>query len=618
MPLGANHGANLRRQFLDKQLITTNIGSNNIFTEKQINNIKKWITRYRRNWDIFCDEVLQINLYPIQKVTLHMMGVSDVFFDMATRGSAKSFLVGVGAMCEFCLKPYSEIVITSSTISQASKLVEKKIRDEIIKKLSPYLLYMYEHEYIVITKSNTGDGGYTIENKLNGSTIKILPCLDSARGERSTWNIYEEARLLKKSILDSVFEPMGHSRPAKYLLKKEYQTKRWLETSRSTYITSARYKYEWFWREYKNVVTNYYISSKEKYIPFAEDIFAAISDGSRTWADYRKNKRQMNEMDFRMEILNEMIGEAEDAFFNYEKFKTAQILQECFIPPTDTQFFLGDIPEFRTKTSEEVRIVAVDYAFTDTTGKEKSDNTIIVCMAGFWKGMRLERHVEYMEIHSGSDSIGACNRVRELYWDYKADFLVEDNRSGGEVLFNHLTEPFNHPTRGLNWDKRGLTIADNYNYHIVSQAKLNDLLSRTVDPNAVHCVIPIIATSEINSACWMDLRKQLESKNLQLLVTAQDHQTNLEDNGKYFQLTTEDLVQDLLPYGQVDMMVQEAVNLKTEIKGNYIKLVEPRNGTKDRAVIVAYANYIMSLIENEWARQSQQEDYDLDSIQLVW
>ena len=83
----------------------------------------------------------------------------------------------------------------------------------------------------------------------------------------------------------------------KKLLKKEYQTTRWLEKARSTYITSARYKFEWFWNLYKKVVTGYYTSKHEVYIPFAEDIFAAISDGARTWADYRKNKGQMNEMD---------------------------------------------------------------------------------------------------------------------------------------------------------------------------------------------------------------------------------------------------------------------------------------------------------------------------------
>lgn len=183
MPLAINHQGNLRRQMLNKQLSTASFGDSGL-TEKQKVNVKKWISRYRRNWEIFAEEVLQIKLYPIQKIMLHMMGISDTFFAIATRGSAKSFLVGLGSLISFCLYPYSEIVITSSTIPQAAKLVEKKIRDELIKKLSPYLLYMYEHEYIVITKSNTSDGGaYTIENKLNGSTISVMACLDSSRGK---------------------------------------------------------------------------------------------------------------------------------------------------------------------------------------------------------------------------------------------------------------------------------------------------------------------------------------------------------------------------------------------------------------------------------------------------
>ena len=185
MPLPINHSGNLRKQCLKRQLSTTSAGNNSYLTERQKENVKKHITRYRRNWDIFVEEVFQIKLYPIQKIIIHMMGISQEFMAIATRGAAKSFLCGLASLVCFCLYPYSEIVITSSTIPQASKLVEKKIRDELIKKLSPYLLYMYEHEYIVITKSNTSDGGaYTIENKLNGSTISVLACLESRRGKK--------------------------------------------------------------------------------------------------------------------------------------------------------------------------------------------------------------------------------------------------------------------------------------------------------------------------------------------------------------------------------------------------------------------------------------------------
>ena len=183
MPLGVNHGGNLRHQFLAKHLTTTSVGAGEL-SENTKEKVKKWISRYRRNWDIYVEEVYQIKLYPIQKIMLHLMGVSDIFFAICTRGAAKSFLVALGALCCFDLWPYSEIVITSSTLGQAAKLVEKKMRDEIIKKLSPYLLYKYEHEYIIIVKSSSsGDGGYLVENKLNGSTIKVLPCLDSARGK---------------------------------------------------------------------------------------------------------------------------------------------------------------------------------------------------------------------------------------------------------------------------------------------------------------------------------------------------------------------------------------------------------------------------------------------------
>ena len=257
MPAQYNVRNGLRQQYLKKSLMTTNQSDSTGLLPYQKENVKKWITYYRRNWEIYARDVFGLTLYPIQAMKIHMMGISDTYFDISTRGTAKSFDVGVGALCAFSLYPYSEIVITASTIGQASKLVETKIRDEIIKKLSPYLLYLYSKEYILIYKSNTESGGYTIENKLNGSKIIVLPCLDSSRGPRATMVVFEEARLLKKTLVDSIFLPMLHTRQAKYLLKKEYQTKRWLqkETGKAIYITSSRYRYEWlnFLDHYKPV-----------------------------------------------------------------------------------------------------------------------------------------------------------------------------------------------------------------------------------------------------------------------------------------------------------------------------------------------------------------------------
>lgn len=606
----------LRRAFMENHLRGTTARGNRIDDKHKEENAIEWITLFRRNWHIYAEMVLQIKLKPFQKVMIYLMGISDVFFAICSRGLSKTFMVGLAALIKMLLYPYSEIVVTASTVPQANVIVEKKIRDELIKKLSPYLLYLYQNEYLVITKS---DDGYKITCTLNESSLEVLPCNEGARGRRATLLIYEECRLLKKTLIDGVFEKMAHPRQAKYLDNPEYaNNKRWIEECQSIYITSARYKFEWFWRTFKDCVTGYYTDKKTRYNVFSGDIFLSIANGLKTWGDLRKSKKMSGEMDFRMEDLNEMVGEAEDAFFTIESFKTNQIIDQCFNPPTSMDIYMGKDLGNKPKGENEVRFVIVDYAFTNTTSKEKNDNTIIMCMSLYWKNGRFERHVDYMEGWSASDSIGANNRVRELYWDYDADYCLPDNRSGGEVLFNHMTEPYDHPERGSRWNRHGFTVCDKMQYQVVPESKIKDLKERTVDPQAIPCIIPIIGTAEINSTCWVELKKQLECGNLKFLMSMQDKQEQLEDSGKYFQLSADELAKELMPYGQVDLLIQEAVNLKAEFKNDKVKLVEPRSSTKDRAVVLAYGNYIASLIENEWNKQSQDEEFDINEIQLIW
>lgn len=319
---------------------------------------------------------------------------------------------------------------------------------------------------------------------------------------------------------------------------------------------------------------------------------------------------------FRMEDLNEMIGEAEDAFFTIQSFKDNQIIQSCFKPPTIQQLYMGTNLNNPKKKVDEVRLIISDFAFANTTSREQNDNTIIIFMSLHWKGNRFERCIDYIEGFPASDSLGAADRIRGLILDYEADYYILDLRNGGEVLFNYLTIPKENPERGIYWDCRGLGLADKY--QIIPQGKIDDLKNRTVDKNYKHCVIPMIGTSELNSVMWVELKKQLSCNNIKFLVSMQDRQTILEDNGDYFNLTTEELANELLPYGQTEELIREAINLKAEFKNDKVKLVEPRSGTKDRAVVLSYGNYIASLIENEWNKQNQIEDFDIDDIQLIW
>ena len=611
-----SHTNALRRAFMENQLMSAeNIDAKKTNQEKE-ENVIEWITFFRRNWHIYAEMVLKINLKPFQKIMIYLMGISDTFFAICSRGLSKTFIAGLGATIKCLLYPFSEVIITSSTIDQANKMVEDKIRDDLIKKLSSYLLYLFEKEYIVIRKPTDG---YIVDFPITGSNIRVLPAVESSRGPRATMLIYEESRLIRKWAVDDVFEKMPHPRQAKFLSNPEYaEDKRWLEECQHIYITSARYKFEWFWNTFKKTFTKSITDKRTINNVFAGDIFMAIDAGFKTWVDYR-NDRDNNEMSFRMEDLNEMISEGEDSFFSLRSFKENQIIEKCFTPPTSGDIYTQKDLGNTVKKDDEIRLIITDYAFANTTSSQENDNTIILCMSLHWKKNRFERHVDYIEGWPASDSLGAADRARELFWDYQADYLIPDLRSGGEVLYNRMTMEWEHPERGVWWNKQGLTVLNDNSLHVVPDNKITDLKERTVDKNAYPCIIPVVGTSELNSVMWVELKKQLECNNIKFLCTTERYQEILEETGEYFTLDARELGDKLVPYGQTELLVLEAINLRAEYRDGKVKLSEPRSGTKDRAICLSYGNYIASKLENQRNQNLVSSDsIDYSNIQLVF
>ena len=73
---------------------------------------------------------------------------------------------------------------------------------------------------------------------------------------------------------------MSHPRQSIFLQKEEYsQDQDYYEEGISIYITSARYKAEWYWRLFRNVVTESFLNNKVVYNFFAADIFISLKYG---------------------------------------------------------------------------------------------------------------------------------------------------------------------------------------------------------------------------------------------------------------------------------------------------------------------------------------------------
>lgn len=446
--------------------------------------------------------------------------------------------------------------------------------------------------------------------------------------ERATLLIYEECRLLKKTIIDSVFQKMAHPRQAKFLTLPEYQDEdgkplsRWLEECKSVYITSARFKIEWFWTEFKKVVQQCMISSKHKYNFFAGNIFLAILFGLKTWQDYYHAKEFDGEIDHKTEDLNEMIGEADGAFFSLESFKKNQTIITAFKPPTLLDLYSDVDLGNRVKKENEKRLIFIDYAFANTTSKSKNDNSVIGCMSVIFRddGKTL-REIDYIGTHPAGDSIGFNLKIREFFFDYQADYVVLDLRNGGEVNYNDLTTILEHPQRDeKHWNSHGFTVSYEERLHVVPKAKIEDLKSRAVDPQAIPCIIPIQGTEELNSNMWLDLQKALKGEYIHFLIDELNLETLMEEDLSYFDLNSEEKAIIKLPYVHTLEMIGEAISLNQTWNGGKVKLHEPptTNATKDKIVAVSYCNYIATQLENKYAIQNQSDGSWDDVWQLVF
>ena len=606
----------IQRAFKADKLRAVNGISRQIDDELE-SNIIEWTTLFRRNWDIYAEFFLGIPLKPYQRQALHEIGVSDVFFWRAARGGAKSFITMLAAVCKMLLYPNCQIVITSSTVDQANKMVKEKFEKELIKKLSQVLLYYYEKDWIKITKPNDG---YYVECTLNNSSITVLAPVESARGSRSNFTIYDEIAIMKKTAIDQIFDGMLFPRQPSYFSNPKYaNNKRWLEESKSIYLTSSKFKFQWWYRLWCDCVTGYYVDRRTKYGIFATDFFDNIENGLKTWGDYRRAKRQNDDISFRTEYLNEAIGEAEDAFFSLESFKENQIIQDAFTPPSPTDMLVEKKYGNPEKDEDEVRLVIADFAWT-TTGKKanESDNSVGICLRAKWKKDHFDKYIDYIEMLPTADNADGCaDRLKELYWLYDADYLVPDARSGGEAIMLALSKPYNSEYAAF-INNHGLTVSDKREYHVARPDKLDYYRANAVDPMAHPCIIPIIGSETLNTAYWKSTKISLESNRIKFLQSMNDKQDELVNSGDYYKYTAEQIANILAPYGNTDMLISEAVNLKTIIKNDQIKLEAPRTGHRDRIVTLAMGVLICDYIENEWNRQNHAEEYDLDDIEFVW
>ena len=205
----------------------------------------------------------------------------------------------------------------------------------------------------------------------------------------------------------------------------------------------------------------------------------------------------------------------------------------------------------------------------------------------------------YIESSPGSDVDKQAIRIKQLYYDFEADYLVLDTRNGGLLVYDRLAKILYDEDRDCEYPAWKCMNDD-------------DIAKRVNVVGAIENVFAINASAKLNNDIAISLRGVLDANMIDLLINLDEAQDILQSNIPEYSsaIDGETMVFYERPYIETQALIKEMMSLeyvRNEQTG-VITLFETGSNTKDRYISLAYGSYFIGLLEQDLLSDSS--DYD--------
>lgn len=571
-----------------------------------------YVTFYRRNIPVFVEHYLKIPLHWYQIIWLYLLNMYISVVIIAGRASAKSFVIAIFSCAKCILYPNTKVVIASGSKKQASLIVKEKIQKELMPKSENL------RREIETIKTSTNDIEVVFRN---GSSIVVVVGGEGALGYRSTVLIFEEFKRIPKYIVDKVLKPFQMTRPSQFRTNEEcekYGVKykendEFLEEAVNIYISSAAPTSHWMGKLLKDTVSSKYGDNSACML--ATDYSIALKHAIKTRAQLIEAKRSTDPITWREEYENEMLREGANSYFTYGLLTKNQTNKKAFYPRR-----YEDVrnkhknPYSIPKQPGEIRILACDMAFIERSNK--NDNSCFTCIRALPESITYtsenidgkvvevkngyRRIVPYIEASPGSDVDKQAIRIKQLYYDFEADYCILDTRNGGILTYDRLAKILYDESRDCEYPA----------WRCMND---KDIAKRVNVAGAVENVFTINASQKLNNDIAIALRGTLESHMIDLLVNLDEAKDILESHIPEYTSTPDVDVAVFYerPYLETQALINEMMSLeytRNEQTG-IITLFETGSNTKDRYVSLAYGNYFIGLLEQDLVGDTSEYEF---------
>lgn len=536
------------------------------FLEQNEKLIGDYCNYFLRNPDLFLDTIKSkecpINFFYYQRILLRAMMRYRFFFGTFTRGTSKSFIAILSQYLSCIFLPGSKRFLVSQFKKASLDITKAKLEE--IWTWFPILKNELES-----WKMSTD----YIELKFkNRSLFQILTLSASARGQRATGGVMEEAALIDGQVLNEVILPMMSvpRRGPNGLVDPDEPHQQQI------YITSAGAKTTFAYERLVEMVVQEIVDPSDVFVcgsSYELPVHYGLLD--KKFLNEMKMSSNFDEASFQRENASVWTGASSQAWFNSDKLIKSRKLLVCERKAK---------PE--AKHPDAFYVIGVDVARTGN-----NDSSVMVIKVypndSVWK-----KKVVYTENLTKMMLPQQAARIKELNELYQPRDIVVDANGIGHGLVDELVLPSVGPK------------GQQYGPLYVS----NDPDNYPVPRGQKAIVYNIKATAQLNNEIYSNLYVQFNSGNVSLLANERIAKEKLLSTKKGQRMNLYQREKFLLPYIMTSRLIDEINNLKLKPTGAANQLAVEQISTrinKDRVSAISYALFRIKYYEDKAIRRAK-------------
>ena len=539
-----------RAKAISNDFINVEAPESNIPLKEEKINVHSWaefFSYYRYYIDEFAMDILDIHLYPFQRVILRSMAKNQNSMFIACRGLSKSWLTSVFMICMSILYPGIKCGIASGNGQQAKNIIIQKINGELIKNEN------IKREILFPISMGAANCAVTFKN---GSEIRAITVDQNRRGEGArSWRfnvlVVDEARLVRDSIIEEILIPMTKTKRQAAL--KYGQS----EKGKVVYISSAYLKschiYSRFKHHYEQMMggsNQYYVCA----LPYQVGVQAGIFDEDDIVKELEKPS--VTRERWLYEFCAVFVGSSSESYYPYEITMPCRTAQR------------GELEQPKKSLSQY--IITHDVALSDAKNSDNSCTHVIKLKPR--ANGSFSKRVVYTKVCNGMTLPEQRDLLRELVHLKFPNVikLVLDTRGSGEALPSLFYESWEYinPFTGEVTEFPPIVKDDDE-----VGAKLKD---------SMPIIRAITATNEFNDRFYPYMKSCLQDKSLELLSSSEEVDLDYKE-GK---ITDEEFALHL----EHDALSSELANIKQTLSDHnntiYDRIIKTKK--RDRATSLLY------------------------------